>query len=158
MADDDSKWLEGVLGAASGEAAPPDMANARCPKCGAQEFVRISELYPESLYRIEDGESSDEKRAGGMTDAQIVREFAPPTRGSAIATTAIVAVPLGAAAFYIYKRYGSNLGQIAAVAAIVIVFAVLLTRVRAYSDKYYHARTRWNRLYMCRKCGQRVAG
>jgi asparagine N-glycosylation enzyme membrane subunit Stt3 len=72
--------------------------------------------------------------------------------------TAFVAVPLGAAAFYIYKKYGDNLGQIAAVATIVIVFAVFLTRMRAYSDKYYHARTRWNRMYMCRNCGQRVAG
>jgi hypothetical protein len=158
MADDDSKWLEGVLGAASGEAPPPDMTDARCPKCGAQEFAKISELYPESLYRIEDGEASDDKRVGGMTDAQIVREFAPPTRGSAVMATAFVAVPLGAAAFYIYKKYGDNLGQIAAVATIVIVFAVFLTRMRAYSDKYYHARTRWNRMYMCRNCGQRVAG
>jgi len=158
MADDDSKWLEGVLGAASGEAPPPDMSNARCPKCGAQEFVRISELYPEARYRIEDGESTDEKRIGGMTDAQIVREFAPPTRGSAVATTAFIMVPLAAAAFYVYKKYGDNLGQIAAVAGIVITVAVFLTRVRAYSDKYYHARTRWNRMYMCRNCGQRVAG
>ena len=158
MADDDSKWLEGVLGAASGEEAPPDMTNARCPKCGAQEFARISELYPEARYRIEDGESSDANRIGGMTDAEIVREFAPPTRGSAIVATVFVLVPLAAAVLYVYKKYGDNLGQIAAVAGIVITVAVFLTRVRAYSDKYYHARTRWNRMYMCRNCGQRVAG
>ena len=51
-----------------------------------------------------------------------------------------------------------RLGQIAAVGAIVITVGVLLTRFRAYSDKYYRARTQWNRMYMCRNCGQRVAG
>jgi hypothetical protein len=158
MADDDSKWLEGVLGAASGEEPPPDMSDARCPKCRAQEFAKVSELYTESIIRIEEGEPSDVKRVGGLTDAQIVRELAPPTRGSAVIATVIVAVPLGAAAYYIYRKYGDNLGQIAAVAAIVITVAVFLTRVRAYSDKHYHARTRWNRMYMCRNCGQRVAG
>ena len=155
---DEEKWLEGVLGAAAGEGPPPDMTNARCPKCNAQEFAKISELYTESIIRLEDGEPSNVKRAGGLTDAQIVREFAPPTRGSAVVATAVVAVPLGAAAFYVYRKYGDNVGQIAAVAAIVITAGVFLTRMRAYSDKYYHARTRWNRMYMCRNCGQRVAG
>ena len=155
---DEEKWLEGVLGAASGEQPPPDMTDARCPKCNAQDFAKISDLYTESVIRIESGESSNAKVAGGLTDAQIVGEFAPPTRGSAVVATLLVAVPLGAAAFYVYRRFGDNNGQIAIAAASVLTFATFLTRVRAYSDKHYHARTRWNRTYMCRNCGQRVAG
>jgi len=154
----DEKWLEGVLGAASGEEPPPDMSDARCPKCRAQDFAKVSDLYTESVVRIEDGEPSNVQRIGGLTDAQIVRELSPPTRSSAVVATVVAAVPLGAAAYFIYRRYGDNLGQIAAVAAIVITVGVFLTRMRAYSDKYYHARTRWNRMYMCRNCGQRVAG
>ena len=154
----EEKWLEGLLGAAAGEQAPPDMTDARCPKCNAQDFAKISDLYTESVIRIESGESTNDKVAGGMTDAQIVREFAPPTRGSAVVATLIVAVPLAAAAYYAYRRFGDNLGQIAIVAAVIIVFATFLSRMRAYSDKHYHQRTRWNRIYMCRNCGQRVAG
>jgi len=154
----EEKWLEGVLGAAAGEEPPPDMTDARCPKCNAQDFARISDLYTESVIRIESGESTNAKVAGGLTDMQIVREFAPPTRGSALVAALLFAVPLGAAAYFIYRRFGDNIGQIAAVAAIVITVAIFLTRVRMYSDKHYRERTRWRRLYMCRNCGQRVAG
>jgi hypothetical protein len=157
MADDD-KWLEGVLGAASGEGPPPDMRDARCPKCNAQDFARIADLYTESIIRMEDGQSTGEKVAGGLTDAQIIREFVPPSRSSSLVATLVAAVPLAAGVFYVYHRYGDDTGQIAAVAGIVIIVGVFLTRTRAYSDKYYHARTRWNRMYMCRNCGQRVAG
>lgn len=156
---DEEKWLEGVLGAASGEEPPPDMTDARCPKCKAQDFAKVSDLYTDSVIRLEDPtERRGVKRAGGLTDEQIVREFGPPTRGSAVASTLIVAVPLTAIVFYVYRRFGDNLGQIAIVAAIVITFGVFMSRMRAYSDKYYHARTKWNRMYMCRNCGQRVAG
>jgi hypothetical protein len=155
---DEEKWLEGVLGKAAGDEPPPDMTDARCPKCNAQDFAKISDLYTESVIRIESGDPPDAKAAGGLTDAQIVRELAPPTRGSAVVATLLVALPLGAAAFYVYRRFGDNTGQIAIVAAIVMVFATFMTRVRAYSDKHYHARTKWNRTYMCRNCGQRVAG
>ena len=31
------------------------------------------------------------------------------------------------------------------------------TTVRRLSDQYYHGKQRWNKLYMCRQCGQLVA-
>ena len=157
MADDSSAWLENVLGAKAGS-DEPDIRDARCPKCGAADFAQISDLYSDSVVRLEDGgEPSPTVRVGGMTDAQIVREFAPPTRKSAAVTTIIVAVPLGAAAFYAYRRFGPTLGQTAVVIAIVVTIATFLTKMRAYSDKYYHDRRSWNHMFMCRKCGQRVA-
>jgi hypothetical protein len=120
--------------------------------------VQISDLYSDSLVRIEDGgESSTTPRDGGMTDAQIVREFAPPRHKSAPVTTLVVAVPLAAAAFYLYRRFGGTIGQTAVIIAGVVTIVTFLTRMRAYSDKYYHDRRRWNHLFMCRKCGQRVA-
>ena len=157
MADDNSAWLENMLGAKSG-ADEPDIRDARCPKCGAADFVQISDLYSESVVRLEEGgEPSPAVRVGGMTDAQIVREFAPPTRKSAAVMTLIVAVPLAAAAYYANRRYGANVGQIAAVVAGVLTVVTFLTKMRAYSDEYYHDRRRWNHMFMCRKCGQRVA-
>ena len=157
MADDASAWLENVLGAKI-ESDQPDIRDARCPKCGAADFVQISDLYGESVVRLEEGgEPSPTVRIGGMTDAQIVREFAPPTRKSAALMMLIVAIPLGAAAFYANRRFGSNVGQIAFVVAGVVTIATLLTKLRAYSDKYYHDRRSWNHLFMCRKCGQRVS-
>jgi len=157
MADDNSAWLENVLGAKIGS-DEPDIRDARCPKCGAADFAQISDLYSDSVVRLEEGgEASSAPRIGGMTDAQIVREFAPPVRKSAVVTTLIVAVPLAAAAFYVNRRFGSDTGQIAIVIAGVLTIATFLTKMRAYSDKYYHDRRRWNHMFMCRKCGQRVA-
>jgi len=156
---DNSEWLEKVMnaGALAGETAP-DLRDARCPKCGASDFVAVSDLYSESVGRIEDAaEPSDVERVGGMTDAQIVREFTPPRRRSATGITLAVAVPLGAAAYWAYRRFGDNLGQVAIVVAIVVTIITLLTKLRSYSDRYYHDRQRWNRMYLCRKCGQRIA-
>ena len=157
MADDESAWLENVLGGKA-DADAPDIRDARCPKCGASDFVAISDLYSDSLVRLEDGESSPAEQPRGMTDAQIVREFAAPRRKSAPITTLIVALPIAAAAFYVYRRFPGTIGQTAAIVAGVLVIATFLTRTRAYSDKYYEDRRRWNHLFMCRKCGQRVAG
>jgi hypothetical protein len=158
MTDDGAAWLENVLG---GQSDPdgPDIRDARCPKCGAADFAQISDLYSDSLVRLEDGrEPSPIACAGGMTDAQIVKEFAPPRPKSAPITTLIVALPLAAAAFYLYRRFGGTLGQTAVIVAGILTIVTFLTRMRAYSDKYYHDRRRWNHLFMCRKCGQRVAG
>jgi len=158
MANDDAAWLENILGAKAGS-DEPDIRDARCPKCGAADFVQIADLYSESVVRLEEGgEAAPVVRVGGMTDAQIVREFTPPTRKSALVTTLVVAVPLAAATYYVYRRFGDNAGQIAVVLASVLTVATLLTKLRSYSDKYYHDRRRWNHLFMCRKCGQRVAG
>jgi hypothetical protein len=158
MTDDNSAWLENVLGGQSGE-EKPDIRDARCPKCGAADFAPISDLYTDSVVRLEDGgQQSPVASVGGMTDAQIVREFAPPTRKSAPITTLIVAVPVAAAAFYVYRRFEGTIGQIAVIVAGILVIATFLTRTRAYSDKYYEDRRRWNHLFMCRKCGQRVHG
>jgi len=157
MSDDGAAWLENVLGGQS-DSDKPDIRDARCPKCGAADFAQISDLYSDSLARVEDGEPSPVAGVGGMTDAQIVREFAPPRRKSAPLTTLMVALPLAAAAFYLYRRFGGTIGQTAIIVAGIMTIATFLTRTRAYSDKYYHDRRRWNHLFMCRKCGQRVAG
>ena len=158
MATDDSAWLENVLG---GKIEPdvPDIRDARCPKCGAADFVQISDLYSDSVVRLEDGgEASPAERTGGMTDTQIVREFKPPTRKSAPLATLVVAVPLAAAAYYIDRRFEGTIGQMSMIVAGILVIVTFLTRTRAYSDRYFEERRRWNHLFMCRKCGQRVAG
>ncbi len=158
MTDDDGlKFFEGLLGAAS-EDRPVDMTGARCPKCNASDFVSVPDLYAESRARLEEGsQAQSATRDVVMTDEQIVRKFAPPTQGSALGVALAVAVPLAGLAFYIYRRFGDNAGQISAIAAAVVTVMVLLTMARKFSDKYYHARRRWSRMYMCRKCGQLVA-
>src|SRR4051812_32290293 len=106
MAKDNSAWLENILSAGVGSDAPPDMRDARCPKCGASDFAPISDLYSESAYRLEDGtEPADVARASGMTDTQIARKFAPPRRKSAVGPMLVVALPLAAAAYYVYHRF-----------------------------------------------------
>ena len=157
MADDEAAWLENVVGGLA-ESDKPDIRDARCPKCGAADFVAVADLYSDSVNRLEDGgASSSTESVGGMTHAQIVRAFTPPTRKSAPLTTLLVAVPLAVAAYYIDRRFEGTIGQFAIISAGILVIATFLTRTRAYSDKYYEDRRRWNHLFMCRKCGQRVA-
>lgn len=161
MADDELKWIEAALGAVSklnADEDHDDMRDARCPKCDASSFVSISDLYAQSVGRLEkQPDSASTVRDGGMTDMQIVRKFAPPGRSSALGVTIAVAIPLGAGAFYSYRRFGENLGQIAIAVAAVVTVIVFMTSLRRYSDQYYHRRRRWNSLFMCRKCGQLVA-
>jgi hypothetical protein len=161
MADDELKWIEAALGAVSklnADDAQDDLRDARCPKCHASDFVSVSDLFSTSVARLEEnGEAGSMVRDGGMTDLQIVEKFRPPRRRSAAGITLLVAILFGSAAYYLYRRAGENIGQIAVVVAGVVTVIVFLTRVRRYSDEYYHRRRRWNSLYMCRKCGQLVA-
>ena len=159
MADDELRWIEAALGAVSklnADEVQDDLRDARCPKCKESDFVRVSDLFSESVARLEDNPDSAHT-VGGMTDRQIVAKFRPPRRRSAIGTTLMFAIPLGAAAYYGYRRLGSDTGQIVIAVAIVVTVIVGITRVRKYSDEYYHRRQRWNSLYMCRRCGQLVA-
>jgi hypothetical protein len=158
---DDLQWIEGVLGAVSKintDDVVDDMSGARCPKCNASDFVRVSDLFTESVGRLEeDPGGASTVRDGGMTDAQIVEKFRPPRRRSAVGAAIVVAIPLSAIAFYMYRRVGENVGQIAIVVDLLVTAAVLMTRLRRYSDEYYERRRRWRSLFLCRKCGQLVA-
>ena len=69
----------------------------------------------------------------------------------------LVAIPLGVATYYVYSRFGDSIGQLAIVAALVITVIVLLTSMRRVSDDYYHRKRRWDKLFMCRECGQLVS-
>lgn len=136
----------------------PDLIGARCPKCDASDFVAVQDLYADAVGRLEsEPGAGDVVRVGGMTDEQIVRKFKPPRRKSAATLVVAVAIPLAAAAYYAYSRFGDTVGQTAIVGAIVIVVIVLMTSLRRASDQYYHARKRYRSLFMCRKCGQLVA-
>lgn len=157
MTDDGLAWFENVLGAASNN-EQADMSDARCPKCNARDFVKIADLYVESLGRLEEGtEPSGAAREGGLTDAQIIGKFAPPRQKSALVVALAVAVPLAAIAFYVYRRLGEIAGQSSFVLVGVVTIMVMMMMSRSYSDKYYRARRKWNRMFMCRKCGQLVA-
>ena len=144
MTDDGLAWFENVLGAASND-EQADMSDARCPKCNARDFVKIADLYIESLGRLEEVGSSGAPREGGLTDGQIIKKFAPPRQQSAVVVALAVAVPLVAIAFYVYRRFGEIPGQTSFVVAAVVTIMVLMTKARSLSDKYYHARRRWNR-------------
>jgi hypothetical protein len=158
MSDDGSAWLENVLGAGAG-ADEADMRGARCPKCHASDFAQVADLFAASVGRLEEkGASSGELREGGLTDTEIVERFTPPRRRSATGVMLAVAVPLSAISLYVYRRFGDNFGQISVAVTIVVSAVALLTAMRSYSDKYYRARRRWNRMFICRKCGQVVDG
>jgi hypothetical protein len=163
MADDDIRRIEAVFGAiskiAAGEEPDTELSDARCPKCGKSSFVRVSDLYTEAVVRLEaNPEGANVVRVGGMTDVQIIAKLKPPRRKSAAGRVLAVAIPLGAGAYYVYRRFGDSLGQLAIVVSIVLTVIVLLTTMRRLSDDYYHRRRRWNSLFMCRECGQLVAG
>ena len=157
MTDDDGlAWFENVLGSAAGDERP-DMRDARCPRCNASDLASVPDLFSESAARLDEpGAPKNVARDGGLTDEQIVRKLVPPRQRSALGVAAAVAAPLAAIAAYVYWRFGENVGQASIVGAIVVTLVVLMTMARRFSDKYYHARRRWNHLYMCRKCGQLV--
>src|SRR5262249_30705874 len=134
------------------------LGDARCPKCGKSDFIRVSDLYSEVVVRIEENPASaNEVHVGGWKDGRIAARLKPPRRKSAVGRMLLVAIPLGAGAYYVYRRFGDSLGQLAIVVAIVATVIVLLTSLRRLSDEYYHSRRRWNSLFMCRECGQLVA-
>lgn len=161
MADDEIRRIEAVFGAisriAGGEEPESELRDARCPKCGKSDFARVSDIYSEAAGRLQDDPAeATVVRAAGLSDAQIVEKFRPPQRKSAALTVALVAIPMGAVAAYLYKRFGEGIGQLAIGVAIVVTVIVLLTTLRRASDDYYARRRRWNGLFMCRHCGQVV--
>jgi len=159
MSDERLEWLHAAVNAVSKiDSVDNDMRDARCPKCNASAFVSAADLYYESVARLEDEPAAaDVVRAGGMTDRQIVSRLGPPRRRSALRAGVLFAIPLAAAAFYVMRRFGSNLGQLAFVAAFIITLIFFMTRLRRYSDEYYDRRKRWRSLYVCSRCGQLVA-
>ena len=92
-----------------------------------------------------------------MTDRQIVARLRPPRRKSALWPALLVALPLSAAAFYVYRRFGQGIGEFAFVAAFLVTLTVFMTWLRRYSDQYYDGRKRWRSLHVCSRCGQLVA-
>lgn len=160
MANDDPLTkFEAVLGAISKITSEDDtLVGARCPSCGASDFVAVSDLYAQAVGRIEEhGAPTSEPRDGGLTDAKIVARFSPPRRGSAVTRTALIGVPLMVAAGYVYHRFGSIPGQFAFMVAFIVALTVFMTRLRALGDDYYARRRQWRKLHLCRKCGQVVA-
>ena len=164
MADDELERLEAIFGAVSrslsggGEDEDDGLTGARCPKCEASSFVRVSELYEDAVRRLDQhGDAADVVREGGRTNLQIVERLGPPQRRSARTIVIAVAVPLGAVAFYLYRRFGDTIGQASIAIAVVVTLIVLLTTLRRLSDDYYARRNEWNRLFMCRRCGQLVS-
>ena len=157
--DDGLDRFEAVLGAISKITAGEEgLVGARCPQCNAADFAKVSELFDEARARLEDQSSeSGAVRDGGLTDLQIISKFRPPERKSPLVRAIVVAVPLAAATFYLYQRFGGTIGQIAAGVTLVTTAIVLMTRARRLSDEYYARRSRWSSLYMCRRCGQVVA-
>lgn len=161
MADDEIRRIEAVFGAisriASGEEPESELRDARCPKCGKSDFARLSDIYSEAVGRLQEVPAeATVARIAGLSDAQIVEKFRPPERRSAALTVALVALPMGAVAAFLYRRFGEGVGQLAIGVAIVVTVIVLLTTLRRASDDYYARRRRWNGLFMCRHCGQVV--
>src|SRR4051812_23610498 len=118
MAQDGLEWFEAALGAVSKIDNPEGngLEGARCPKCNAADFTKISDLYSESVGRIEEqgtaAAAAPVERQGGMTDLQIVERFAPPRRTSSVGVAATVGVVLAAVAFLVYRRFGETAGQL----------------------------------------------
>jgi hypothetical protein len=161
MAKDGFREFEAVLGALSkmtDDAPVDDLIDARCPKCQASSFIKISDLYDEARARAEEpDESPDTPRDAGLTDAQILARFAPPQRRSPATRIASAAVILGAIAYLVYRAFGDTPGQLTGAGAAVLLVAFSLTTIRKLSDDYYDRRRRWRKTYLCRKCGQLVA-
>ncbi len=159
--EDGLRRFEAALGAISkmtGEGQDRGLDEARCPKCGGSTFVAAADLYSEAMLRLEEPSAAKEgPLAPGFTDAQIIAKFKPPRRNSAIGRTLLFAVPLAAAAYYVFRRYGSMLGQLTAMAATVLTIVVLMTTLRRNSDDYYDRRQRWRKLFVCRDCGQIIS-
>ena len=136
----------------------PALADARCPKCRASDFVQVADLFYEAAGQIEASpDAADKILVAEMTNERIVKKFAPPERRSPLITPILVAIPLGLIALVVRRLFSPDAGLFTAVGAAVIVLGVLMTSLRKRSDEYYKARRLWQSLYMCRKCGQLVA-
>lgn len=159
MAEDELRQFEAVLGAIGKMTSDMDvgsLVDAKCPKCGASDFVAVVDLFDIAARRAEEGEPSNVPREGGLTDEQIMRKFAPPMKKGIALRVLIVAIPLLAAGGWIYHRYGDNAGEFALIGAGVLIIGWGLTSARKLSGDYYDRRARWRKTYLCRKCGQLV--
>jgi hypothetical protein len=126
--DRDLERLEAALGAVAkitGD-VDADLIGARCPKCDASDFVHVPDVYSDAVGRLEEHpDAADVVQVGGLTDRQIVGKLSPPRRKSVVPIVIGVAVPLGAAAAYLYRRFGDTPGQFAILVAIITVVIVL---------------------------------
>lgn len=159
MAANQSNPFEAILGALRDpDDTSPGLGDARCPNCHASDFVKASDLFAEAVRHIETTGDASAKAPGGSTYGAVVEKFSPPRRRSAVGRGIIVALPLALACVWVFQRFGSLAGQGASIASAVITVIAILTRVRWLSDDYYERRQRWDRLYVCRPCGQVVKG
>jgi hypothetical protein len=157
---DEFDGFEAMLGAFSSVGKEgAGLVGARCPKCGAADFAKVSDLYYDTVRRAEvAGTVGSAPGPGGMSDAAILSKFGPPRRRSAIGRTALVAVPLVMAVFLVYRRFGNVPTQGAGMAAAIIIVVVFMTTLRRRSDEYHDRWDQWHHLHMCQRCGQLVRG
>jgi hypothetical protein len=150
---DELQWIEAAMGAVSkisGEVEEDELIGARCPKCEATSFAKISDLFIDAVGRIE--ENPDDAKVvntGGMTNIEIVQRFPPPRKKSPTLLIIALVIPLGA--------LGELPAQGAGMASVILLSIVVMTSLRRYSDKHYYQRRRRNSLFMCRSCGQLVS-
>jgi hypothetical protein len=158
---DELQWIEAAMGAVSkisGEVEEDELIGARCPKCEATSFAKISDLFIDAVGRIE--ENPDDAKVvntGGMTNIEIVQRFPPPRKKSPTLLIIALVIPLGALDYYVYRRFGDLPAQGAGMASVILLSIVVMTSLRRYSDKHYYQRRRRNSLFMCRSCGQLVS-
>lgn len=159
MAADQSNPFEAILGALRDpDDTSPGLGDARCPNCHASDFVKASDLFAEAVRHIETTGDASAAAPGGSTYGAVVEKFRPPRPRSVVGRAIVVALPLILVCVWVFRRFGSLAGQFASIAAAVITVIAVLTRIRQLSDDYYDRRQRWDRLYVCRRCGQVVKG
>lgn len=134
------------------------LGDARCPNCDARDFVKVEDLFYDTLRRAEESGANEAPGIGGLNDEQIIVKFRPPRRRSAVARTIVVLGVLGVAAYVVYRRFGETASEFAIIGALIIASMVFLTTTRRYSDEYFDRKAKWNKLYMCARCGQVVKG
>jgi len=160
MSPDGLDGFEAMIGAFAnlGE-REPGLGDARCPKCDARDFVKVEELFDAAVRRSEiEGSVSTTPGIGGLSDEQVIVKFRPPRRKGATVRTIVITIPVAIAAFFVYRRFGEVAGEFAIAATLVTALMVFLTTTRRFSDQYYERRATWNKLFMCRRCGQVVKG
>jgi DNA-directed RNA polymerase subunit RPC12/RpoP len=159
MSADGLENFEAILGAlANMSEKDTTLSDARCPKCNNTEFVKVQDLFYEAIRRAEDEGPNVAVGPNGMSAGDVIANHAPPRHRSATLRVVLVTIPVAVAAFFVYRRFGTTAGQFALVATIIIALFTFLTRTRRLSDEYYDQKGRWNKRYMCTKCGQLVAG
>jgi hypothetical protein len=160
MSADGLEGFEAMLGAMSNLGKEDTgLTDVRCPKCGAADFTKVSDLYDDTVRHVEAaGTVTSAPGPGGMSEAQILAKLGPPRRRSALGRTIAVAVPLAIIVFLVYRRFGDLLTQVAGVAAAIATLIVFMTTMRRLSDQYHERWNQWQHLYACRRCGQLVRG